>query len=84
MVLNKNDEFLTLDKLKSGGQAVIMEILDTNISIKLIEMGCLPGETLLVRMTAIGKDPIAIEVSGNLIALRRSEARSIRVKPVDA
>jgi Fe2+ transport system protein FeoA len=34
-------------------------------------------------MTAIGKDPIAIEVSGNLIALRRLEARSIRVKQLD-
>jgi ferrous iron transport protein A len=83
MVLNNSEEFLTLDKLKSGGKAIIMEILDTNISIKLIEMGCLPGETVLVRMTAISKDPIAIEVSGNLIALRRSEARSIRVKPVE-
>jgi ferrous iron transport protein A len=83
MILNNSPGFLTLDKLKSGGKAVIMEILDTNISIKLIEMGCLPGETVLVRMTAIRKDPIAIEVSGNLIALRRSEARSIRVKQVD-
>ena len=83
MVLNKNGEFVTLDKLKSGEKAVIHEILDTNISIKLIEMGCLPGETVLVRMTAISKDPIAIVVSGNLIALRRSEARSIKVKRTD-
>ncbi len=83
MVLNNTKEFVTLDTLKSGGKAVILEILDTNISIKLIEMGCLPGEKVLVRMTAISKDPIAIEVSGNLIALRRSEARSIRVKEVE-
>ena len=83
MILNKNGESLTLDKLKNGERAVIQEILDTNISIKLIEMGCLPGEMLLVRMTAISKDPIAIEVSGNLIALRRSEARSIRVKQLE-
>ncbi len=83
MVLNNDEEFITLDKLKSGGRAVIVEILDTNISIKLIEMGCLPGEKVLVRMTAIHKDPIAIEVSGNLIALRRSEARSIRVKQIE-
>jgi len=83
MILNKNDEFVTLDKLRSGEKAVIQEIIDTNISIKLIEMGCLPGETLLVKMTAISKDPIAIEVSGNLIALRRLEARSIRVKRVN-
>ena len=83
MILNKNGDFVTLDKLKRGERAVIQEILDTNISLKLIEMGCLPGETLIVRMTAISKDPIAIEVSGNLIALRRSEARSIRVKQLD-
>jgi len=72
-----------LDELRSGDMAMIEEICDTNICIKLIEMGCLPGENVLVRMTAPFRDPIAIEVSGNLISLRKSEARTIRVKKID-
>ena len=73
---------MTLKEMKTGEKAIIEEILDTNICIKLIEMGCLPGEIVLVRMTAPYRDPIAIEVSGNLIALRKSEARSIDRKRV--
>lgn len=72
-----------LDELKIGGKAIIEEICDTNICIKLIEMGCLPGEIVQVRMTAPFRDPIAIEVAGNLISLRKSEARTIRVKLFD-
>jgi ferrous iron transport protein A len=74
---------MTLKEMKTGEKAIIEEILDTNICIKLIEMGCLPGEIVLVRMTAPYRDPIAIEVSGNLIALRKSEARSIKVKKIE-
>jgi ferrous iron transport protein A len=84
MILNRNKTGLMfLDELKTGESAVIEEILDTNICIKLIEMGCLPGEIVLVRMTAPFRDPIAIEVAGNLISLRKSEARTIRVKHID-
>jgi ferrous iron transport protein A len=84
MILNKKEPgVMFLDELRSGDSAIIEEICDTNICIKLIEMGCLPGEIVLVRMTAPFRDPIAIEVSGNLISLRKSEARTIRVKQVD-
>jgi len=84
MILNKKSKGqLFLDELRTGESAIIEEIMDTNICIKLIEMGCLPGELVLVRMTAPFRDPIAIEVSGNLISLRKSEARTIRVKHID-
>ena len=83
MVLNKETEGqMFLDELRNGESALIEEICDTNICLKLIEMGCLPGEMVLVRMSAPYRDPIAIEVSGNLISLRKSEARTIRVKPI--
>jgi ferrous iron transport protein A len=86
MILNSTEEVkqMYLDELKTGELAIIEEICDTNICIKLIEMGCLPGEKVLIRMTAPYRDPIAIEVAGNLISLRKSEARTIRVKHIDA
>jgi ferrous iron transport protein A len=69
-----------LDELKTGDWAVIEDICDDCTCIKLIEMGCLPGERVCVKMAAPFRDPIAIEVSGNLISLRKSEAHTIRVK----
>jgi ferrous iron transport protein A len=84
MILNSVETTqMYLDELKNGETAIIEEICDTNICIKLIEMGCLPGEKVLVRMAAPYRDPIAIEVAGNLISLRKSEARTIRVKHID-
>ncbi len=73
-----------LSELKLGQRAVIVELCDEGAGLKLIEMGCLPGEVLLVKITAPRKDPIAIEVSGNLISLRKSEARAIKVKLISA
>jgi ferrous iron transport protein A len=72
---------LFLDQLKKGSWAVIEETTDDESSIKLIEMGCLPGERVRVLITAPFRDPIAIEVSGNLISLRKSQAKNIKIRP---
>jgi ferrous iron transport protein A len=69
-----------LDELKTGVWAEIEDICDDCTCIKLIEMGCLPGEMVCVKMRAPFKGPIAIEVAGNLISLRKSEAKNIRLK----
>jgi ferrous iron transport protein A len=71
---------LFLDELKTGEKAIIEEICDEHTCIKLIEMGCLPGEMVVVKLTAPFRDPIAIEVAGNLISIRKSEAHTIKVK----
>ncbi len=69
-----------LDELKLGQSAVIEELCDQLAAIKLLEMGCLPGEEVLMKLKAPFNDPIAIEIDGNLISLRKAEARRIRVK----
>ncbi len=69
-----------LHELKPGVWAEIEEICDGDTCIKLIEMGCLPGEKVCVRMLAPFNGPIAIEVAGNLISLRIAEAKNIRLK----
>lgn len=73
-------EFKYLDELRVGQRATIEDIGDEWVCIKLIEMGCLPGEEVLVKLAAPFRDPIAIEVAGNLISLRKSEAHTIRVR----
>jgi ferrous iron transport protein A len=47
------------------------------MSVKLMEMGCLPGESITVSRIAPLGDPIAIQVSGYQLSLRKFEASTI-------
>ncbi|MBI3520753.1 MAG: ferrous iron transport protein A [Bacteroidetes bacterium] len=70
----------TLDTLKIGQSATILEFTDNFLSLKLIEMGCLPGEKVKLCGIAPFGDPIAIEVSGYVLSLRKQEASTVVVK----
>ena len=71
---------MTLDKLSPGSEAIIESFTDDDIKLKLLEMGCLPGEKIsVVRLAPLG-DPIAVSVSGYLLSMRRDEAASVEVK----
>ena len=70
---------ITPDQLKLGQLAVVQEFTDDFLSLKFIEMGCLPGEIVkLVNIAPFG-DPIAIEVSGYVLSLRKQEASTVIV-----
>lgn len=71
----------TLAQLRKGEKAVIDSFTDAEISIKLLEMGCLPGELIQVKNIAPLGDPIAILVGGYTLGLRKAEASSVLVKP---
>ncbi|MES2565720.1 MAG: FeoA family protein [Bacteroidota bacterium] len=70
----------TLDTLELGQTATIIDFTDDFLSLKFIEMGCLPGEKVKLSNVAPLGDPIAIEVSGYLLSLRKKEASTIVVK----
>jgi len=70
----------TLDTLKIGQSATIINFTDDFLSLKFIEMGCLPGEKIKLSNIAPFGDPIAIEVSGYILSLRKQEASTIIVK----
>lgn len=67
----------TLDQLKPGESGVIKEFSQRDLALKLIEMGCLPGETITLTKIAPLGDPIAIEVSGYELSMRKQEAASV-------
>ena len=52
-----------------------------DIFIKLMEMGCVPGEIIKVEQMAPLGDPISISVAGYHLSLRLNEAHSIFVEP---
>lgn len=71
---------MLLSELKKGQEAVIESFTDQVASLKLMEMGCIPGESVtFVRSAPLG-DPIAVRVAGYLLSLRKSEASLIKIK----
>jgi ferrous iron transport protein A len=70
----------TIADLPIGASAIIEGFTDEALSLRLLEMGCLPNETVWVAHIAPLGDPIAINVSGYCLALRKSEAATVRVR----
>ncbi len=68
---------MTLSELKQGAIGIVKEFTDLEMSVKLMEMGCLPGEVVTVSRIAPLGDPIAINVSGYQLSLRKFEASTI-------
>ena len=68
-----------LSELKPLQEAVIESFTDEEISLKLLEMGCIPGEKISIERVAPFGDPIAVSVSGYLLAMRKSEAATVVV-----
>lgn len=69
-----------LSLLKTGDCGVIDSFIKDDISIKLMEMGCVPGEKICVEQIAPLGDPICISVAGYSLSLRLDEAESILVE----
>jgi ferrous iron transport protein A len=67
----------TLVDLKKGEYATITAISDNQLKLKLMEMGCIPGETIRVEQIAPLGDPISISVAGYQLSLRNDEAEGI-------
>ncbi len=72
----------TLAQLQKGQTAVVRLFTNELLSSRLIEMGCLPGETVTLSKTAPLGCPIAISVSGYELSLRKEEADSVLIELV--
>ncbi|MCE4217320.1 FeoA family protein [Aquirufa antheringensis] len=72
---------VNLADLKIGEKGEIVGFTDESLSLKLLEMGCLPGtEVVLTHLAPFG-DPIAIRVSGSYtLSMRREEAETMLIK----
>jgi ferrous iron transport protein A len=77
------DKNISMDKMKVGQSAVIVSFTDELMSLKLLEMGCVPGELVTLERKAPLGDPIAISVSGYLLSLRMNEACTVIVSIKD-
>tara|TARA_B100000029_G_scaffold329701_1_gene321986 strand:+ start:388 stop:615 length:228 start_codon:yes stop_codon:yes gene_type:complete len=70
---------LTVADLKKGEKAIIKDVSSNNIPIKLLEMGCLPGNEVEIIQLAPFLDPIYININGSHMAIRQETARLILI-----
>ena len=71
-----------LSEIKIGKSVVIHSFETDDIFLKLMEMGCVPGEMVTVDQIAPFKDPISITVAGYQLSLRLNEADQILVEEI--
>ena len=69
-----------LSELEPGENGVIDSFSNNEIFLKLMEMGCVPGEKVQVDIIAPLGDPISILVAGYQLSLRLNEAEHIFVE----
>ncbi len=69
----------TVGFMKPGDVGIIAGFTDEHLSVKLMEMGCLPGSAVRFNFTAPFGDPICISVSGYELSLRLEEANTISI-----
>jgi ferrous iron transport protein A len=61
-------------------KAIIKSFGETELYVKLLEMGIIPEDEISVELTAPLGDPIAINVAGYQLSLRKEEACTIMVE----
>lgn len=72
----------TIANLKKGEKAIITHFDVETIPLKLLEMGCLPGNIVeLIQIAPFG-DPLYLNVNGSHLAIRLETAREIEVEDI--
>jgi ferrous iron transport protein A len=73
---------IKLSEVKIGKKVIIKSFVNDDLFLKLMEMGCVPGEIITVNQISPFKDPISIMVAGYQLSLRLNEAEHILVEEV--
>jgi ferrous iron transport protein A len=73
---------MNLSQLALGQEAIIQSIDDQDVYLKLLDLGCLPGELIRLEFIAPFGDPLAIQVAGSTLSLRKSDAQTIQIRPI--
>ncbi len=71
-----------LSTVNSGTGVKILNIEDSLLKPKLLEMGFIVGEKVDVLFKAPFGDPIAVDIKGYVLSLRIDEAATVIVEPL--
>lgn len=70
----------TVAHLLKGERAIITDVITEQVPLKLLEMGCLPGNEVHLLQLAPFADPMYIDVNGCHLAIRRETALHIFIE----
>ncbi len=71
-----------LSEATVGKTVIIKSFEQDDLFIKLMEMGCVPGEAVTIDHIAPLGDPISLSVAGYILSLRIDEAELIWVEEI--
>ena len=74
---------LTIADLKKGERGVIIDSSSKDIPLKLLEMGCLPGNEVKLLQLAPFSDPLYLNVNDSFLAIRTDTAALILIDRID-
>ncbi len=69
----------TIYSLKKGEKAIIKDFDIDAVPLKLLEMGCLPGNQVALLQIAPFGDPLFLDINGSHVAIRIETAKEIEV-----
>ncbi len=69
----------TLADIKHGQRAIITDVSSIHVPLKLLEMGCLPGNAVELVQVAPFADPMYLNINGTHLALRKETAIHILI-----
>jgi ferrous iron transport protein A len=73
----------TLNILKKGEKAIIKDFDVDAVPLKLLEMGCLPGNVVEILQIAPFGDPLYLNINGSHVAIRVETAKEIEVDLIE-
>ncbi len=68
---------ITIADLNKGERGIITDISSNDIPLKLLEMGCLPGNEVQLVQKAPFADPLYLNINGSHLAIRKETAALI-------
>ena len=71
---------VTVANLKRGQRGIIKEFSADMVPLKLLEMGCLPGNEVELVQNAPFQDPMYLNINGSHLAIRKETALLIEIE----
>ena len=79
MKVAEEKKVVRLSQLPVGTRAIVDSHDESEFQLTLMEMGCVPGEPVWVEMIAPMGDPMAIQIAGYYLSIRKQDADKILV-----
>ena len=74
---------ISIASLKIGQRAIIKGFSVEVVPLKLLEMGCLPGNEVCLIQAAPYNDPLYLNINGSHLAIREEMASKIEIELIN-